>query len=296
MAERRTIADLDRAIRSLAEHFKDDAVIVIGSQAALVGWPSTPDEMRDTPEIDMYVAHVRQWEEANSGLNGHVEFDEKRIGEIAHDEVSGYFGEGTSFHQTYGFYIDGVSPRTAALPDGWEKRAVFREVKNGEATIIAIAPCVEDLAVSKLRRHADKDIDWIEACIASRGLDLQKVAEGIRNAPAFDEAQKEHALRYVASLTSRKPYRADPAVEAPAFPSDGSYHAFWSDNGLAVFIREYDKASGKFYKLGNPLGPAARTASSETYAMHGVKMSKEKWEQHPEVLSQADAAPVKFGR
>lgn len=60
MAERRTIEDLDRAIRSMASHFKDDAVIVIGSQAALVGWPSTPDAMRNTPEVDMYIAHVRQ--------------------------------------------------------------------------------------------------------------------------------------------------------------------------------------------------------------------------------------------
>lgn len=214
---------------------------------------------------------------------------------MAHDEVSGFFGEGTRFHQTYGFYIDGVSPRTAPLPDGWEKRAVFREVKNGDATITAIAPCVEDLAVSKLRRHAEKDINWIEACIASRGLDLQKVSESIRTAPGFNDFEKEHALRYVASLTSRKPYRADPEVQAPAFPQDGSYHAFWSDNGLAVFIREYDEASGKYYKLGNPLGPAARTASSETYAMHGVKMSKEKWEQHPEVSGLTEGSP-RLGR
>lgn len=158
----------------MASHFKDDAVIVIGSQAALVGWPSTPDAMRNTPEVDMYIAHVRQWEKANSGLNGHGEFDEHHVGEMAHDEVSGFFGEGTRFHQTYGFYIDGVSPRTAPLPDGWEKRAVFREVKNGDATITAIAPCVEDLAVSKLRRHAEKDINWIEACIACAASTCRK--------------------------------------------------------------------------------------------------------------------------
>lgn len=280
MAERRTLADLDQAIRSMATYFEDDAFIVVGSQAALVGWSSTPDAMRDTPEIDIYAAHIKQWEERRSDELG---YDPDRVGELAHDHVFGLFGEDTPFHHRYGFFIDGVNPNTASLPEGWEKRAVFREVKNGDATVVAIAPCVEDLAVSKLRRLADKDVSWIEACIASRGLDLAKVAEGIRSAPAFGDLEKEHALRYVASLTSRKPYRADPAIEAPTFPSDGSYHAFWSDNGLAVFIREYDEASGKYYKLGNPLGPAAKTSSSETYAMHGIKMSKEKWEQHPEV-------------
>jgi hypothetical protein len=290
MAERRTIDDLDRAIRAMATHFNDDAVVVIGSQAGLVGWPSTPDGMRNTPEVDMYIAHVRQWEEANSGLNGHVEFDERFVGEIAHFEVSGFFGEGTLFHQTHGFFIDGVSPRTAALPDGWEKRTVFREVRSGNGIITAIAPCLEDLAVSKLRRKAEKDVSWIEACIASRGLDLQKLAEGIRNAPGYDELQKEYALRYVGSLTSRKPYRADPAVEAPLFPDDGSHHSFWSDNGFAVTIREYDEMSGLYYKLGNPFGPAEKTHSSETYAMHGEKMSKERWERHPDVRAMAGSA------
>jgi hypothetical protein len=280
MTERRTLADLDQAIRSMATYFEDDAFIVVGSQAALVGWSSTPDAMRDTPEIDIYAAHIKQWEEKRSDELG---YDPDRVGELAHDHVFGLFGEDTPFHHRYGFFIDGVNPNTAPLPSGWEKRAVFREVKNGDATVLAIAPCVEDLVVSKLRRLADKDKRWIDGCIASRGLDLQRVSDGIRSAPGFNDAEKDHALRYVASLTSRKPYRADPAVEAPPFPSDGSYHAFWSDNGLAVFIREYDEASGKYYKLGNPLGPAARTASSETYAMHGVKMSREKWEQHPEV-------------
>jgi hypothetical protein len=264
----------------MAELFKDDAVIVVGSQAALVGWPTPPEAMRNTPEIDLYVAHIRQWEEANSsGWN----YSDELLGEIAHDEVTGVFGEGTPFHQSFGFFIDGVSPRTAALPEGWEKRAVFREVKNGNATIVAIAPCIEDLAVAKIRRLADKDVAWIEACIAARGLDLQKVAEGIRTAPGYDQAQKDHGLRFVASLTSRKPYRADPAVNAPPFPEDGSYHAFWSDNGHNVFIREYDAASGTYYKLGNPLGPAAILSGAEVYAVHGERMSKQKWEQHPEV-------------
>lgn len=289
MDYRRTIDDLDRAIRAMATHFGDDAVVVIGSQAGLVGWSATPDGMRNTPEVDMYIAHVRQWEEANGGTNGHVQFDERFIGEIAHDEVSGFFGEGTAFHQTHGFFIDGVSPRTAALPNGWQKRTVFREVKSGGATITAIAPCLEDLAVAKLRRKAEKDVNWIEACIASRGLDLEKVADGIRNAPGYEEHHKEYALSYVSWLTSRKPYRADPLIEAPPHPEDGSYHAFWSDNGFTVTVREFDESSGLYYKLGNPFGPAVRGASSETYAMHGEKMSKTRWEQHPEVRAVAES-------
>lgn len=288
MPERRTIDDLDRAVRAMAQHFNDDAVVVIGSQAALVGWPTTPDEMRNTPEIDLYVAHVRQWELQNVG---DFDYSDEMLGEIAHDEVSGFFGEGTQFHQTFGFFIDGVSPRTAALPTGWETRAVFREVKNGDATIVAIAPCLEDLAVSKIRRLAEKDRNWIEACIAARGLDLEKVADGIRNAPGFDDHQRRHALTYVASLTSRKPFRADPPVAAPHYPNDGKHIATWTADGFNVLIRELDPSTGIYYKISNPIGPAGILQGAEFYALHGIKMSRKTWEEHPEVQAVRPSEP-----
>lgn len=48
MAEYRTLEDLERAVRSVSTHFNEDVVVVIGSQAALVGFPWTPAENAST--------------------------------------------------------------------------------------------------------------------------------------------------------------------------------------------------------------------------------------------------------
>lgn len=268
-AERRTVEDLDRALRSLATHFKEDAFVVIGSQAALVGWPSTPDGMRITPEIDIYLARMAWWNRQHPDIQ-------------ADDEIDGLFGRASAFHARYGFYIDGVSPNTAPLPKGWQDRAVFREVAHGDIVITAVAPCIEDLIVSKLRRLDPKDERYVEACIASRGLDLELVKEGIASAP-YNEHERQRALSYVDTLTSKKPMRFDP-VTAPDFPQDGSHKAIWAKDGLHVFIREFDERSGHYLKPGNPLGPAFRSNSAEAYFVHGRKMSKAQWEQHPDVI------------
>ena len=43
------------------------------------------------------------------------------------DKIDGAIGEGSQFHQTYGYYAQGVGPETATLPSGWMQR-VHREI------------------------------------------------------------------------------------------------------------------------------------------------------------------------
>lgn len=40
------------------------------------------------------------------------------------DAVDGAIGEGSMFHETHGFYVQGVGRRTATLPSGWEDRLI----------------------------------------------------------------------------------------------------------------------------------------------------------------------------
>lgn len=274
--ERRTVEDLDRALKSLATHFGEDAFVIIGSQAALVDWPSTPDEMRNTPEIDIYLAREKSWAERNAPA-------------LPDFEIEGLFGQRSPFHQKYGFFIDGVSPDTAPLPDGWETRAVFREILHEGKTITAIAPCIEDLVVSKLKRLETKDREFIEGCIRTRGLDLERVRDGLFRAP-FDVHHRERALRYLSGLPAKKPMQFDP-IEPPEHPQDGSHKPFWKNGGLQVFIRELDEQSGLYIRNSNPLGPAFKSRSAESYFMHGEKMSKSRWEEHPEVIAHRSSAP-----
>lgn len=166
--EVRTVDDLDRVVRSIGRHFETDEVIVIGSQAILVLHAQSPAILRTSGEIDAYPGKNQAWESRHPG-------------ELASDEINVWFGIRSSFHDTFGFYIDGVDEDTAKLPPGWRARAITRTVQDGVKSIRAVAPCLEDLIVSKLHRLDRKDRDFIRACHNMNALDValiqQRLAE-----------------------------------------------------------------------------------------------------------------------
>ena len=76
--------------------------------------------------------------------------------------VEGTIGELSSFHNTFGYYAQGVDLNTSKLPDGWESRLV--EICN-ENTNDVSGLCLEihDLIVSKLYAGRQKDIEFFRA-------------------------------------------------------------------------------------------------------------------------------------
>ena len=109
------------------------------------------------------------------------------------------FGNGSQFHQTHGFYIDGVDENTATLPTGWQRRAVVRRIDVGERTVTAVAPCPEDVIVSKLAHLDEKDKSFIEAYHAVRPLDPRVIEDRIRLSD-FEPAIAERAFVYIRNL------------------------------------------------------------------------------------------------
>ena len=79
------------------------------------------------------------------------------------DLIDGSIGEGSPFHQTFGYYAHGVSVETAVLPEGWRQRLIPLRNQN---TGGGIGLCLEihDLAVSKLVAGREKDLDFISGC------------------------------------------------------------------------------------------------------------------------------------
>ena len=97
-----TREELEHAIRAAADITKQDRLIVIGSQAILGQHPDAPAALLVSREVDIYAPDApEKW-----------------------DMINGALGEDSQFHKTFGFYVDGVSPTTARLPQGWESRLV----------------------------------------------------------------------------------------------------------------------------------------------------------------------------
>jgi hypothetical protein len=268
-AQVRTVGDLDRAVRTLSSYFHTNAVVIVGSQSVLVGWPDAPVLMRTSGEIDAYPANARLWERDNPGSE-------------ASEEIAAMFGQDSPFAMQYGFYIDGVDDQTAKLPPGWQKRAVFREVQ-GKAAVHAIAPSTEDMIVAKLYRLVEKDRAYIEAYHEVRTLDIGLLKSRFLEC-GHPHAFEERAFRFLDGLPPKPlPPRPTSAISIPPHPPE-THAAFLSKNGYRVTIREWDEELKLYLDCGNTLGPAIIEAEAHGYAIHGKLMSEDEWRQHPEVV------------
>ena len=158
-----TPEDLERAIRSVANVFKANKVIIIGSQALLVGRDDILRELRISREIDAYPANFREWETMNPGM-------------VASEYISGLLGLGSDFHKTHGFFVDGVDDATASLPPGWESRAIRKIVESLDGhRIEAVAPEPHDLVAAKLVRGDEKDLRFAHLCLKSGLVKYEQV-------------------------------------------------------------------------------------------------------------------------
>lgn len=151
--------DVLRVARAISRHFETDSVVIVGSQSVLVDQPDAPLIARMSGEIDAYPGNIREWEE-------------RHLGALASEEINAWFGTGSQFHETFGFYIDGVDEKTAKLPPEWEDRAIEKTIDDDGRAVRLITPCLEDLIVSKLHRLSDKDRDFIRAFNDQKRLDV----------------------------------------------------------------------------------------------------------------------------
>ena len=97
-----TREQLEHIIRAAASIADDDELIIVGSQAVLGQYPNAPAELLVSIEADVYPKH-------------HPD---------RADLIDGAIGEGSDFHETFGYYAQGVGPTTAVLPTGWDLRLV----------------------------------------------------------------------------------------------------------------------------------------------------------------------------
>jgi len=124
-------------IRAAGSIAGDRHIVVIGSQSVLGQFPAAPAALLASSEADVYP------------LN-HPE---------RADLIDGAMGEGSPFHETHGYYAQGVGEETATLPDGWQERLV---PVNNENTGGVTGLCLEvhDLAISKYAAGRPKDLEF----------------------------------------------------------------------------------------------------------------------------------------
>lgn len=161
---------LEHILRAAAQVVKQKDLLVIGSQSVLASW----DETKLPPEA------VRSIEADVAPLDGD---DEKS------DLIDGSLGEGSQFHETFGIYAQGVSLKTAVLPEGWRDRLVKLD---NPSTYPGRGLCLDphDCVLSKMVAGRQKDYDFATALLKAALLEPKTLAERIELL-GISESEKE---------------------------------------------------------------------------------------------------------
>jgi hypothetical protein len=142
-------SDLEHLIRAAGRIAGEREMVIIGSQAVLGQFPGAPVALLMSMEVDLYPLSRP---------------------DLA-DKVDGAIGEGSVFHQTYGYYAQGVGPGTATLPSGWRRRLVRIENPN-TGGYAGLCLEVHDLAISKYVAGREKDREFTRE-MARHGMTIR---------------------------------------------------------------------------------------------------------------------------
>jgi hypothetical protein len=177
---------LEHILRAAAQIIKQDELLVIGSQSVLGSW----DETRLPPEA------VRSIEADVAPLDG----DEEKS-----DLIDGSLGEGSRFHETFGIYAQGVSLKTAVLPEGWRGRLVKLD---NPSTRPGRGLCLEphDCVLAKMVAGRQKDYDFATALLKAALLDPKTLEKRIELLD-IPEGEKERIRGWLRGALARNKRR-----------------------------------------------------------------------------------------
>lgn len=151
---------LEHVLRAASTIVGERDILVIGSQAVL---GSVLDE--DLPI------------EATTSIEADLALFDDPADEKA-DLIDGAIGELSRFHETYGYYAQGVSVATAILPSGWQDRLISLETPDTQP---GRGLCLDrhDCVVSKLVAGRWKDQDFAGALLRGHLVDADTLIERI---------------------------------------------------------------------------------------------------------------------
>ena len=171
--------ELAHVLRASAAISNETSFVLIGSQAILLLLDEPPPDLLRSTEIDLYPAL----------------HPEKA------DLIDGAIGAHSTFHDTYGYHVDGIGPETASLPKDWMSRAVVTYIGD----ITAICPDLHDLAASKCAAGREKDADFVRVLLVHKLVLANTLLERIAMLDPL-----KHDLAHLIQWTERRAQEATP--------------------------------------------------------------------------------------
>lgn len=140
-------------------------VLVIGSQAIHASCNDVIQEAQRSIETD--IADLKDRDGAKADL------------------IDGSIGELSIFQETFGYYAQGVSVKTAILPAGWKKRLIpYRTPATNGVTALCLEP--HDLWISKAIANRSKDIEFCNALLKRKLVKPETLLSRLKKVPRLN--------------------------------------------------------------------------------------------------------------
>ena len=164
--------DLEHIIRASGDVTDEYEFIIVGSQAILGSIPYPEPIFKMSAEADIYPLNAP---------------------DLA-DRIDGAIGEGSRFHESNGYYAQGVGPDTAVLASGWKGR--LHRIQNGN-TNDRVGYCLDvvDLFLSKVQAGREKDRVFCMALMAHGHVQVDEALRLVSDMPLDDEAKRRLRAR-----------------------------------------------------------------------------------------------------
>lgn len=162
-----TREELEHIIRASGDITNQYEFVIVGSQSMLGSVPNPEKVFTVSMEADIYPLQAP---------------------ELA-DRIDGAIGEGSPFHQKFGYYAQGVGPDTATLPKDWMQRV--HRVQN-DRTQGRVGYCLDvlDLFLSKAAAGREKDREFCMALFEHGYVAPAQVLKAAETMPVDDKEKR----------------------------------------------------------------------------------------------------------
>jgi hypothetical protein len=177
---------LQHVLRAAASIVELSDLVVIGSQAILASYP----EWELPPGATMSV-------EADLAVDATLARVDLAVDESTlADRIDGAIGEGSMFHQTHGYYAQGVETTTAVLTEGWRDRLIPFVCEDADPKVVGWCLERHDLWTAKAAAGREKDRDF---CLALAGVGLVEAEVCRERIEQLDDHHRQRALAVAAA-------------------------------------------------------------------------------------------------
>ncbi len=170
-----TREELEHIIRASGDITEQYEFVIVGSQSILGVVPDPEAVFTVSMEADIYPLQAP---------------------ELA-DKIDGVIGEGSQFHQRFGYYAQGVGPETATLPSDWMQRV--HRIQNGN-TNDRVGYCLDvlDLFLAKAAAGREKDREFCMRCLSTATLRRRRCCNSRPPCRSTTRSSGRCARRYAA--------------------------------------------------------------------------------------------------